>query len=103
MDPILLIETRGANQDLGTSGLMASQSSPTKESSPMPNRQNTLLWMKDLLEHMNQCHEQLQWASDGRTESFLAQRLMVDLAECRRLCEHLNQTGSASGRQMQPA
>ena len=96
MDPILLIETRGANQDLGTSGLMASQSSPTKESSPMPNRQNTLLWMKDL-------HEQLQWASDGRTESFLAQRLMVDLAECRRLCEHLNQTGSASGRQMQPA
>ena len=69
----------------------------------MPDRQNTLLWMKDLLEHMTQCHEQLQWASDGRTESFLAQRLMGDLAECQRLCEHLHQGDRASNRRLQPA
>ena len=55
----------------------------------MRDRRNTLLWMKDLLEHMNQCHDQLQWADDGRTESFLAERLIGDLTECRRLCEEL--------------
>ncbi len=55
----------------------------------MRNRQNTLLWMKDLLDHMNRCHEQLQWAADGPTEAYLAQTLMVDLSECQKLCEQL--------------
>ena len=36
----------------------------------MRNRHTTLLWMKDLIEHMNRCHEQLQWAADGPTETF---------------------------------
>ena len=55
----------------------------------MRNRQDTLLWMKDLIEHMNRCHEQLQWASDAPTQSFLADSMMVDLSECKRLCEEL--------------
>ena len=59
----------------------------------MRNRQHTLLWMKDLLDHMNQCHEQLQWASDGPTEAYLAETLMVDLSECQKLCEQLKPPG----------
>ncbi len=55
----------------------------------MRNRQTTLLWMKDLIEHMSRCHEQLQWAPEGPSQSFLTDALMVDLTECRRLCEHL--------------
>ncbi len=55
----------------------------------MIKRRNTLLWMKDLIEHMNQVHDQLQWAGDGRTETFLAESLLVDLAECQRLCQEL--------------
>lgn len=55
----------------------------------MRSRQNTLLWMKDLIEHMSRCHDQLQWAADGRTDSFLAETMIGDLAECRRLCEEL--------------
>jgi len=55
----------------------------------MRDRQTTLLWMKDLIEHMTQCHEQLQWATGGPGESFLTEALLVDLTECRRLCEHL--------------
>jgi hypothetical protein len=55
----------------------------------MNSRQNQLLWMKDLIEHMTKCHEQLQWAADGRTETFLAETLMGDLAQCRRLCEEI--------------
>jgi hypothetical protein len=45
--------------------------------------------MKDLIDHMTQCHAQLEWAADGRTESFLTNTMIGDLAECRRLCEEL--------------
>src|SRR3954447_22587138 len=55
----------------------------------MRDRQNTLLWIKDLIEHMNLCQEQLQWAADGPTASFLTEAMLVDLSECRRLCEQL--------------
>ncbi|MDG3005261.1 hypothetical protein [Paludisphaera mucosa] len=55
----------------------------------MRNRRHTLLWMKDLLEHMSQCHDQLQWASDDPTQAFLADSLIGDLVECQKLCEEL--------------
>lgn len=55
----------------------------------MRNRRETLLWMKDLIEHMSRCQEQLQWAGDGATETFLTDALLVDLSECQRLCEQL--------------
>ncbi|WZO96884.1 hypothetical protein EP7_003889 [Isosphaeraceae bacterium EP7] len=60
----------------------------------MRNRQHTLLWMKDLIEHMNRCHEQLQWA-DRSSATFLTESMLVDLSECRRLCEQL-QTGATN-------
>ncbi len=72
-----------------------------RDDGTMSNRQNQLLWMKDLIEHMTQCHEQLQWAADGRTETFLTETLMGDLAQCRRLCEELR-TNRAKGRMLNP-
>ena len=67
----------------------------------MRNRQNTLLWMKDLIEHMSQCHEQLQWAADRRTESFLTETMIGDLLECRRLCDELR-SSRVSSRALHP-
>lgn len=55
----------------------------------MRDRQTTLLWMKDLIEHLSQCHAQLEWAQGGASEAFLTQSMLVDLTECRRLCEQL--------------
>ncbi|QEH35339.1 hypothetical protein OJF2_38900 [Aquisphaera giovannonii] len=55
----------------------------------MKNRRNTLLWMKDLIEHMSRCHDQLQWASDGEMRQYLAEAMLGDLQECQRLCEEL--------------
>ena len=63
----------------------------------MRNRRNTLLWMKDLIEHMSRCHDQLQWASDGETQTFLADALLGDLNECQKLCEQLRRVRSMSG------
>ncbi|MDR3634166.1 MAG: hypothetical protein P4L84_10190 [Isosphaeraceae bacterium] len=63
----------------------------------MKDRRQTLLWMKDLIEHMNCCHEQLQWAADGPSESYLAESMLVDLTQCQRLCEELR-AGPRKGR-----
>ena len=55
----------------------------------MRDRQTTLLWMKDLIEHMARCQEQLQWANEGPSARFLTDSLLVDLTECQKLCERL--------------
>ena len=66
----------------------------------MRNKRHTLLWMKDLLDHMNQCHEQLQWAADGATEAYLAETLLVNLTECQKLCEQLKPVPKKGGRML---
>ncbi len=55
----------------------------------MRNRQSTLLWMRDLIEHLSTCQEQLQWAADGPAEAFLTEAMMADLSECHQLCEQI--------------
>jgi hypothetical protein len=45
--------------------------------------------MKDLIDHMSRCHDQLQWAGDGATQFFLADAMLGDLVECQRLCQEL--------------
>ncbi len=62
----------------------------------MTTRRETLIWMKDVIEHLAQSSEQLQWTSDGPTQSFLAEKMLGDLSECRRLCEQLRCAGSAA-------
>jgi hypothetical protein len=63
--------------------------SEAKGGTTMSNRRQTMIWMKDLIEHMSRCHDQLQWASDGPTQVFLADSLLGDLVQCQRLCEEL--------------
>jgi hypothetical protein len=60
-----------------------------KDHPTMRNRRHTLLWMKDLIDHMSRCHDQLQWAGDGAAQFFLAEAMLGDLVECQRLCEQL--------------
>jgi hypothetical protein len=62
----------------------------------MRNRRTTLLWMKDLLEHMNRCHDQLEWAAEGPASTFLTESILVNLTECRLLCEQLQDVRPAS-------
>jgi hypothetical protein len=54
--------------------------------------------MKDLIEHMSRCHDQLEIANDGDTQSFLADALIGDLNECQKLCEQLRAGQARHGR-----
>ena len=52
------------------------------------DRHATFLWMKDLLEHLQQCHEQWEVADD-LGEGHWHSAMQRDLGELRRLCDSL--------------
>lgn len=52
------------------------------------DRQAKYLWMKDLLEHLGSCYDNMQ-SADPHTEQFMAQSIKRDLEEFRRLCSEL--------------
>jgi hypothetical protein len=56
----------------------------------MSQRQMNLLWLKDTLEHLKNCQEQLQWAQDDEAVHVLTETMLRDLDCCRRLCEGLH-------------
>jgi hypothetical protein len=56
----------------------------------MSQRETNLLWMRDLLEHLTACQQQLEWAQDGDTVRVLTESMLADLERCKRLCESLN-------------
>ena len=56
----------------------------------MSQRDSNLVWLKDLLDHLTNCQQQLTWAQDAETLSVLTETMLRDLDCCRRLCETLN-------------
>jgi len=61
---------------------------------PMSQRQNNLLWLKDTLEHLRTCQQQLQWAEDADAVRVLTETMLRDLECCRRICETLHHRAS---------
>jgi hypothetical protein len=53
----------------------------------MSQREANLLWLRDVLEHLSACRQQLEWAEDKQSVSVLAETMLRDLETCRRLCE----------------
>ena len=53
----------------------------------MSQRESNLLWLKDMLEQMTVCRDQLEWARDAETVQVLTESMLRDLESCRRLCE----------------
>src|SRR5713226_4965704 len=51
----------------------------------MSQRESNLLWLKDMLEHMVQCQQQLEWAEDEEAVQVLTETMLRDLESCRRL------------------
>jgi hypothetical protein len=51
----------------------------------MSQRETNLLWLKDMLEHMMQCQQQLEWAEDDEAVQVLTETMLRDLESCRRL------------------
>jgi len=59
----------------------------------MTKHENNLIWLKDMLEHLSDSREQLEWARDGFALRMLTESMLRDLDCCRRLCESLRRRG----------
>ena len=65
----------------------------------MSNRESNLLWMKDVIEHLSACQQQLEWSEDAETAQVLIDAMLRDLDCCRRLCEAFEKPTGLGGSQ----
>ena len=49
----------------------------------MSQRESNLLWLKDMLEHLSACQQQLEWTADAETIRVLTEAMLRDLDCCR--------------------
>jgi hypothetical protein len=56
----------------------------------MSQRDSNLLWLKDIIEHLGECRQQLQWTQDVDTVHVVTETMLRDLECCRRICEALH-------------
>ncbi len=56
----------------------------------MSQRKASLLWLKDMLEHLSACQQQLLWTEDAESISVLTESMLRELESCRRLCEEIH-------------
>jgi hypothetical protein len=56
----------------------------------MSRRETDLLWLKDMLDHLAACRQQLEWAERPETVRVITEKMIRDLDCCRRLCEGLH-------------
>lgn len=57
----------------------------------MSPRETNILWLRDILEHLSACQQQLQWTDEPDTTRLIADNMLRDLERCQRLVETLRQ------------
>jgi hypothetical protein len=55
----------------------------------MSQRESNLIWLKDILEHLSGCQQQLEWTEDAQAIHVLTETMLRDLDCCRKICETL--------------
>jgi hypothetical protein len=55
----------------------------------MSQRENNLLWLKDVISHLRSCQRQLEWTENSEAVHVLTDTMLRDLDCCRRICEGL--------------
>jgi hypothetical protein len=57
----------------------------------MSQRESTLLWLRDVLEHLSANQQRLEWTTDRDAARELTESMLRDLERCQRLCQSLQQ------------
>ena len=56
----------------------------------MSQKQSNLLCLRDLLEHLRSCQDQLDWAEESPVAGLLIETMLRDLEKCRQICDGLH-------------
>ena len=60
----------------------------------MSQRESNLIWLRDMLEHLAACQQQLEWAEDPDAVHVVTETMIRDLESCRRLCDTFRRRAS---------
>ena len=60
----------------------------------MSQRDRNLLWLKDVLDHLRGCQQELEGTTNPETVELLTETMLRDLDCCRRLCESMRRRPS---------
>lgn len=60
----------------------------------MSQRDSNMLFLKDMLEHLVSCQQQLQWTTDSQAVHVLTEVMLRDLERCNKLCESIKRKAS---------
>ena len=55
----------------------------------MSQRESQLLWLKDVIDHLQESCEQLEWTSNPEAARLLLDRMMQDMDCGKRLCSEI--------------
>lgn len=56
----------------------------------MSQRESNLLWLKDMLDHLASCQQQLEWTTDSQAVHVLTEVMLRDLDRCQKLCANIH-------------
>ncbi len=62
----------------------------------MSQRESNLLFLKDMLEHLASCQQQLQWTTDSQAVHVLTEVMLRDLDRCNKLCQNIKRKAEMS-------
>jgi len=66
----------------------------------MSHRQQNLVWLRDLLDHLSVCQQRMEWAEDNETVRLLSENMLNDLERCKRLCESIQRRCALQAQQV---
>lgn len=62
----------------------------------MSQRESNMLFLKDMLEHLASCQQQLQWTTDSQAVHVLTEVMLRDLDRCNKLCQSIKRKAEMS-------
>lgn len=62
----------------------------------MKASQKNLVWLRDTIEHLAGCQQQLEWTEDAESVAIITETMLRELENCRRLCESLRRQSLTS-------
>jgi hypothetical protein len=84
---------RGHNRGFRRASTGGLDNPTEKGEKDMDRHETNMIWLKDMLEHLSDSREQLEWAHDSFAVSMITESMLRDLDCCRRLCESLRRRG----------
>ncbi len=64
----------------------------------MSRHESNMLWLRDNIEHLSECYDQLNWTSEEGMIQLLIDQMLTDLENCKQICQLIQKKAMKSDR-----